>query len=405
MLLLCVEEMGDMLVSISGYKKGLLSVSFPYDKDMVTLLKKIPGRQWNPEEKKWVLPDTQCSADLLLNLLYKTNRFCWTESSGLQADFLKSITVRYKQALEAHHYSQRTQEMYVRWILRYFNFLKLAKVNDLRNADINRFLTHLAVEGKVSASTQNQALAALLFLYRIVLGENPQELSNVIRAQKPIHLPVVMSQSEVRLVLGQLNGDKKLVALLMYGTGMRVSECLSLRVQDIDFSSNVILIRNGKGAKDRVTMLPGSLKAPLKNHLKRVKLLHDKDSADGWGRVPLPGALDKKFINGSAEWQWQWVFPQSRRWINTETGEQGRFHMDESIVQRAVHEAVLEAGITKRISCHTFRHSFATHLLQSGYDIRTIQELLGHSDVKTTMIYTHVLNKGPAGVRSPLDGL
>jgi integron integrase len=271
--------------------------------------------------------------------------------------------------------------------------------------EINAYLTHLAVKEKVSASTQNQALSALLFLYRHVLGREIGDFGEVIRARKSRHIPVVMTREEVKAVLANLAGDKWLMASLMYGCGLRLMECLRLRIQDIDFARNEILIRDGKGAKDRITMLPESLRNPLQDHLKKVKGVHERDLADGWGRVQMPTAIDRKYPNAPKDWRWQWVFPQENRWINAQTREQGRHHVDESLVQKAVSAAVAKAGLTKRATCHTFRHSFATHLLEGGYDIRTVQELLGHNDVKTTMIYTHVLNRGPAGVRSPVYGL
>ncbi len=212
-----------------------------------------------------------------------------------------------------------------------------------------------------------------------------------------------MSREEVKAVLKQLTGDKWLMAVLMYGAGLRLMECLRLRVQDIDFNCNEVIVRDGKGAKDRITMLPAMLKKPLNEHLQQVKTIHEKDLAAGWGRVPIPNALDRKYPNAPTDWRWQWVFPQENRWRDQKTGEQGRHHVDESLVQKAVRNAVMKAGLTKRASSHTFRHSFATHLLEAGSDIRTVQELLGHEDVKTTMIYTHVLNRGPSGVRSPVD--
>ncbi len=271
--------------------------------------------------------------------------------------------------------------------------------------EINAFLSHLAIQGKVSASTQNQALSALLFLYRVVLNRQIDDLGDVARARKPRRLPVVMTKDEVRAVLRNLDGQKWLIASLLYGAGLRLLECLQLRVQDLDFSRNEIMVRDGKGAQDRMTMLPASLNAPLQKHLQRVKAIHENDIKDGWGKVAMPDALERKYTAAAGEWRWQWVFPQERRWRNPQTGEQGRHHMDESIVQKAVTQAVRKTGLAKRVSCHTFRHSFATHLLADGYDIRTVPELLGHKDVRTTMIYTHVLNRGGRGVRSPADTL
>ena len=300
------------------------------------------------------------------------------------------------RALESRHYSPRTIQIYAQWVRRFLDRHKGRALASLGEKDINAFLTHLAVDGNVSSSTQNQALAALLFLFRQILGTPVGELGEVIRAKKPIRLPVVMSRAEVRAVLSKVDGDKWLAAALLYGTGMRLMECLTLRVQDIDFGRSEILVRNGKGAKDRVTMLPETLKGKLLEHLAHVKAVHEADLSEGWGAVPMPDAVDRKYTKGATEWPWQYVFPQERRWRNAETGRQGRHHMDESLMQRAVHTAVLEAGIAKRVSCHTFRHSFATHLIESGYDIKTVQELLGQEDVKTTMIYTHMLNRGPS---------
>jgi len=310
-----------------------------------------------------------------------------------------------REALRSRHYSRRTETTYCHWVKRYIFFHHVRHPAEMAEPEMNSFLTHLAVKEKVSASTQNQALCALLFLYRHVLNRKIGDLGEVIRARKPKRLPVVMTREEVKTVLAHLAGDKWLMASLMYGAGLRLMECLRLRVQDVDFSRSEILVRDGKGAKDRITMLPDSLKGPLHKHLVKVKAIHEKDLAAGWGRAPVPGALDRKYPNAPREWRWQWIFPQEKLWKNTQTGEQGRHHIDESLVQKAVKDAVTRAGLIKRASCHTFRHSFATHLLEGGYDIRTIQELLGHNDVNTTMIYTHVLNRGPSGVRSPVDAL
>jgi integron integrase len=306
-------------------------------------------------------------------------------------------------ALRARHYSRRTEQAYCLWVRRYIRFHGVRHPAEMAEPEINAFLTHLAVSEQVSASTQNQALSALLFLCRHVLGRNIGELGDVIRARRPRHLPVVLTRHEVKAVLAELDGDTRLMAALMYGAGLRLSECLRLRVQDIDLSRAKITVRDGKGGKDRVTMLPRTLSVPMQMHLEKVKQLHDRDRAVGWGNVQLPAALDRKYPSAPADWRWQWAFPQARRWKDPATGRQGRHDIHETIMQRAMTEVVRRARLAKHASRHTLRHSFATHLLEAGYSIRTIQELLGHKSVNTTMIYTHMLNRGGLGVRSPAD--
>ena len=310
---------------------------------------------------------------------------------------------RYREELQARHYARRTVDTYVQWLRRYLRFDQLRHPREMGSAEVTAFLTHLAVEGQVSASTQNQALAALLFLYRTVLGGDVGNMEGVIRARKRQRLPVVLTVGEVRAVLLHLDGAEALVAQLLYGGGLRLMEALRLRIKDGDLEQRCITVRCGKGDKDRRTVLPSSLVDPLKRHMKEVQYQHQIDLSAGWGAVELPHALERKYRNAAREWGWQWLFPQGRRWRDPRQNIEGRHHLDPSLVQRAVRSAVQAAGISKPATCHTFRHSFATHLLEQGADIRTIQELLGHSDVKTTMVYTHVLNRGPSGVRSPAD--
>lgn len=309
------------------------------------------------------------------------------------------------------HYSIRTEQAYVDWVKRFILHFDKQHPKDLGAAQVEQFLTHLAVVGKVSASTQNQAKSALLFLYKEVLGLELPWLDDVEQAKTSKRLPVVMTKQEVQAILSQLSGTHHLVVSLLYGTGMRILEALRLRVKDVDFARKEILIRDGKGYKDRVTMLPLSLVAPLQAHLAQVKILHEKDLAQGYGAVYMPFALGKKYPYAARDWAWQYVFPSGKLSVDSRSldengaGETRRHHVQDQAIQRAVRQAVVDANLTKPATPHTFRHSFATHLLESGYDIRTVQELLGHSDVATTMIYTHVLNKGGRGVSSPLDGL
>ena len=306
-------------------------------------------------------------------------------------------TIRLKQ------YSIRTEQAYIDWIKRFIFFHGKRHPNDLAEEDVAQFLTHLARDLDVAPSTQNQALSALLFLYKEVLKHEIGWLEKVERAKKPPKLPVVLSRAEVRQIFAHLHGVPKLMAGLLYGSGLRLMECVRLRVKDIDFSLGQITVRDAKGGKDRITMLPLNLAEPLRRHVLRVKAQHDQDLEDGFGSVHLPFALNRKFPNVALEWAWQYVFPSSRLSIDPRGGKKQRHHIAEGILQNALKKAVEAAGIVKRANCHSMRHSFATHLLERGYDIRTVQELLGHKDVSTTMIYTHVLNRPGIGLKSPLD--
>jgi integron integrase len=311
---------------------------------------------------------------------------------------------RVRFALRAKHYSRRTEKAYVGWIRRYIFFHGKRHPQQMGAAEVTRFLTHLAAGRKVSASTQNQALAALLFLYTQVLERGLDELRGMVRAKVPARLPVILSRAEVDSLLGQLDGTAWLMASLMYGSGLRLMECARLRVKDVDFDRRELTVRDGKGQKDRVTVMPAKLLDPLAAHLRRARLQHETDIRNGAGYVELPFALARKYPNAAREWAWQWVFPATRIYVDRQTGQRRRHHLHQTVVQRAVKEAARVARIPKHVTCHTLRHAFATHLLENGYDIRTIQELLGHADVSTTMVYTHVLNRGARGVLSPLDG-
>jgi integron integrase len=308
-----------------------------------------------------------------------------------------------RDRIRVKHYSIRTEAQYVQWIKRFILFHGKRHPTEMGAAEVEAFLSHLAVEGKVSASTQNQALSALLFLYKEVLLIDLPWLENVVRAKQPQRLPCVLTRTEVRSVLTRMNGIHGLMANLLYGTGMRLMECVRLRVKDVDFERGEILIRDGKGAKDRVTMLPESLAGFLHAHLQQRRALFDDDARLGKASVYLPDALERKYPNAAREWAWQYIFPSGSYSVDPRSGVERRHHIDEKLLQRAMKKAVQASGIAKLATPHTLRHSFATHLLDSGYDIRTVQELLGHKDVQTTMIYTHVLNKGGRGVRSPLD--
>ena len=309
------------------------------------------------------------------------------------------------RAIEAKHYSPKTEQAYTRWIRRFILFHGKTHPKDMGGPEVSAFLSYLATDLKVAASTQNQALAAILFLYKEVLEIELPWMNDMVRAKQPVRIPTVLTVREIEILMEHIQGPSWLVVSILYGSGLRLMEGLQLRVQDLDFHRREIRVHQGKGGKDRRTMLPRRLVTPLMNHLEVVRRQHQADLRAGAGYVALPGGLSRKYRNANREWPWQWVFPATRKYFHKETGESRRHHLHESVIQRSVKQAVREAGFSKRVSTHTLRHSFATHLLEAGYDIRTIQELLGHVDLTTTMIYTHVLNKGGRGVKSPLDDL
>jgi integron integrase len=309
--------------------------------------------------------------------------------------------VRY--AIRTRHLSYRTEQAYINWIRGFILFHNMRHPSEMDESDVSRFLTYLAVKKNVAASTQNQALSAILFLYREVIKKEIGWIDDVERAKRPQRVPVVFTKDEVKNILLHLEGTKWIMASLLYGAGLRLRDCVRLRVKDINLGYDQIVVRDGKGQKDRVTIFPAPAKEPLITHLAKVKSIHEMDLKNGFGRVDLPFALERKYPNADREWAWQYVFPSSGLCKEPKTGYMVRHHVHRSVLQRAVKAAIRQAGIPKHGSCHTFRHSFATHLLEDGYDIRTVQELLGHKDVSTTMIYTHVLNKGANAVRSPLE--
>ena len=308
-----------------------------------------------------------------------------------------------RHVIRVKHYSLRTEEAYVYWVRYFIRYHKLKHPRDMSKIEIEKFLTFLAVQRKVSPSTQNQALSAILFLYREVLNIKLPWLDDIIRAKRKKHIPVVFTRKEVKQILSQLDGTYWLIFSLIYGAGLRISECARLRVKDVDFHYQQLIIRDSKGSKDRVTVLPDSLIDPLRNHLARVKELHEQDLSAGYGQVYLPYALARKYPNADKEWHWQYVFPSANIATDPRTKVRRRHHVYNQTLGRVLKRVIRKAGITKPGSAHTLRHSFATHLLEDGYDIRTVQELMGHKDVKTTQIYTHVLQKGGAAVKSPLE--
>ncbi|MFH1725065.1 MAG: integron integrase [Elusimicrobiota bacterium] len=395
-------------------EEGRIIVQLPYSPGHLEKIRTVAGRWWHPEQMHWTVPGGGRMVAHLLRLfsgepvdLDPALRAPGAPRTALPAPSPPSsrtrLLERLRRAVRARHYSPRTEKAYVSWADRFLRRQGDAKPESLDEAEIKRFLSGLASDAGVSASTQNQALNALLFLYEQVLGRKIGLMEGMVRAKRPRRLPIVLSRDEVRRVVGRMTGTPRLMATLLYGAGLRLLECCSLRVKDVDFGQNQLMVRAGKGNKDRHTMLPAGAREPLERHLEAVRRQHGKDVARGLGRVTLPDALARKYPNASQEWGWQWVFPATSHYTDRISGERRRHHLNESVLQRAFKEARVRAGIAKPASCHTLRHSFATHLLEDGHDIRTVQELLGHSDVSTTMVYTHVLNRGGRGVKSPAD--
>ena len=402
-------------IQIKPGSPGRLIVRVPYSIDHVAKIKTVQGRRWHQSEQCWTTPHTDSALSHLTTLfagepvevdpsLPVTNDTQREAFAGITAVRFTvptdpTILDRVRKATRTRHLSHHTEQAYCHWIKR------LLPVAEMGEPEIGRFLSSLATASHVSASTQNQALNALLFLHDEILEKKIGLIQGVVRAKRAKRLPVVLTKEEVKRLLGCLSDRPWLMAMLLYGGGLRLMECCRLCVKDLDLSRNQILVRGGKGDKDRYTTLPTATAQPLAQHLQSVKVQHEEDLRQGLGRVILPNALERKYPNAGKEWGWQWVFPASSHYTDPLTREQRRHHIHESVMQRAMKEARHRAEIVKLASCHTLRHSFATHLLEDGYDIRTVQELLGHADVRTTMIYTHVLNRGGKGVRSPADAL
>lgn len=390
-------------VTVSPGTPGRLVVRFPYSPEAVAKVKTVWGRRWHPEEKHWTVPDKPGMVEHLREVFGpEPVEF---EGEPSEPERGHPLVVKLRLAVRTRHYSPRTEAAYAAWAGRFLAGHPSEDPSALGEAEVAAFLSSLASRDGVSASTQNQALNALGFLFREVLGRELGRLQGVVYAKRPSRLPIVLSPEEVRAILEQMSGKTLLMASLMYGAGLRLMECCCLRVKDVDFTQNEILIRGGKGDKDRPTMLPEALVEPLKEHLVRVKEQHQEDLRRGLGAVVLPEALARKSPGAPWDWGWQWAFPASAHYIDRHSGKRYRHHLHESVLQKAFKEARLKSGVAKPAGCHSLRHSFATHLLKEGSDIRTVQELLGHSSVETTMVYTHVLNRGGRGVLSPADRL
>lgn len=396
-------------IRVEPGEPGRLIVHLPYTPERVVRIKNIEGRRWHGPDKYWSVPAGEDAVTRLATAF--TNDHIEFDAVLLpsavappQPSAASTHLAKLSTAIRARHFSRRTEDAYVGWIRRF-----MAKTGPnpegIDESGVGAYLTALATEAHVSASTQNQALNALLFFYEQVLGKKLGLIDGVVRAKRPERLPVVLSKDEVRRVFTHMSGTPRLMAMLLYGSGLRLLECCRLRVKDLDWDQNQLVVRAGKGGKDRYTTFPSSLQEPLRAHLASVDLQHKADLAGGLGRVELPDALARKYPNADKEWGWQWVFPATSHYTDELTGQRRRHHLHESVLQRAFKEARLKARIAKPAGCHALRHSFATHLMEDGYDIRTVQELLGHSDVSTTMIYTHVLNRGGRGVQSPADRL
>jgi integron integrase len=410
-----------MGVSVSKDNTGNITVSFKYNLVFVEKVKTIPGHKWNPAEKRWTFPNSnqilnqifaafdgeEINIDpSLKTILSRIQDDKWTDRGTQPEENLPDNPLfdKVRNLIRLKHYSIRTEETYLHWIKKYLLFFKGRNPEEMASHEIEAFLSHLAVDLRVAAGTQNVAFNALLFLYKDVLHKELSESINAIRAKKPQRLPTVMTKEETMKVIAAVPADHQLMVRLIYGSGLRLMECLRLRVKDVDFGNKHILVRDAKGMKDRITVLPDNLKTAFHEHLERVKLLHQDDVVKGYGRTYLPYALERKYPKASVEWGWQYIFPAKSLSKDPRTGDIRRHHVHENGLQKAVQTAARLAGIVKPINVHTFRHCFATHLLEANYDIRTVQELLGHKDVSTTMIYTHVLNKPGLSVKSPLDG-